>query len=47
MHAGLLGEVERLHEHEVLRAILDQGSDVRAFGRFSVAPALSVHASQP
>lgn len=30
---GLLGEVERLQEHEVLQAILDQGSDVRAFGR--------------
>ena len=25
--------MERLQEHEVLRAILDQGSDVRAFGR--------------
>ena len=31
--AGLLGEVERLQEHDVLRAILDQGSDVRVFGR--------------
>ena len=25
--------MERLGEHEVLRAILDQGSDVREFGR--------------
>ena len=31
--SGLVGEVERLGEHEVLRAILDQGSDVREFGR--------------